>query len=249
MNAFVVAWGRALRSLMQGDLLWHLLWPTLLAFLLWGVALVFVWAESAVLILHFVQTWPLVGSWFAEGSAQAAFLMAFAHVMLIILCVPLSLLTAAVFIAVFALPLMLDRVAARDYPDVEKRRGGTQLGSVANALWAVLLFLVMALLSLPLWFIPGVGLVLSILLSGWLNQRCYRYDALMQHADRAELKYLPREHRASLFGLGAAAGALAFIPFVNFFVPALTGLAFVHYLLEALRVSRQQGLIIDVRPQ
>jgi uncharacterized protein involved in cysteine biosynthesis len=111
-------------------------------------------------------------------------------------------------------------------------------------MWALLFFIVLGLLSLPLWFVPGLGIVLSIALSAWLNQRCYRYDALMQHADRDELRRLPREHRGSLYLIGATAGVLVFVPIFNFFVPALSGLAFVHYLLQALRESRGSAEVI-----
>ncbi|MDB5800402.1 MAG: hypothetical protein JWL63_1341 [Rhodocyclales bacterium] len=244
MAKVATAWVRAARSLMRPDILWHMLWPTFVAFALWIVAAVLVWSEAADLILHFVQRWPWVGHWFATGSAQALVVTGFAHVMLILLLVPLSLLTAAVLISVFALPLMLDRVAATDYPDLVQRRGGSQLGSVINALRALLLFIIVGAMTLPLWFIPGLGIVLSIVLSAWLNQRCYRYDVLMRHADREELRRLPRENRGALYLIGAAAGVLVFVPIFNFLVPALSGLAFVHYLLQELRESRSSAKVV-----
>jgi hypothetical protein len=37
------------------------------------------------------------------------------------------------------------------------------------------------------------------------------------------------------------------VPLINLFAPALSGLAFVHYLLSALRVSRQNENIIEVK--
>jgi hypothetical protein len=247
MSRVGIAWVRAARSLMRPDIFWHMLWPTLVAFVLWTVVAVLVWAEAASLILHFVQTWPWVGNWFADGSTQALVVVGFAHVMLVLLFVPLSLLTAAVLISVLALPLMLDRVATTDYPDLAQYRGGSQIGSVANSVWALLLFALVGLVTLPLWFIPGMGIVLSIALSAWLNQRCYRYDVLMRHANREELRRLPREHRGGLYAIGGIAGVLVFVPVFNLLVPALCGLSFVHYLLQALRESRASANIIDVQ--
>src|SRR5438270_13747378 len=118
MSKVAIAYVRAARSLMRPDIFWHMLWPTLVAFVLWAIVAVMVWTEAASLLLQFVQGWPWVGHWFAAGSAQALVLSGFAHVMLVLLFVPLSLLTAAVLIALIALPLMLDRVAASDYPDL-----------------------------------------------------------------------------------------------------------------------------------
>jgi hypothetical protein len=246
MRNIGIAWARAARSLIRPDIFWHMLWPSLVAFVIWVVVAILVWSEAASLLLHFVQTWPWVGTWFADGSTQAVFMVGFAHVMLVLLFVPLSLLTAAILIALIALPLMLDRVAATDYPDVAERRGGSQLGSLANALGAVLLVIVVGAISLPLWFIPGMGVVLCIGLSAWLNQRCYRYDGLMRHADREEMRRLPREQRGGLYAIGGVSGVLVFVPIFNFFVPALSGLAFVHYLLQALRESRASAVVIDV---
>lgn len=250
MHSFGIAWTRAARSLMRPDIFWHLLWPTLIAFVAWTIAALLVWSDAGVVVLHFVQTWPWVGNWFAEGSTQAGFVIGFAHLLLILLFLPLSLLTSAVLISLIALPLMLDRVASTDYPDLVERRGGSQIGSVANAVWALVLFLIIGGVTLPLWFIPGMGIVLSVGLSAWLNQRCYRYDALMRHADREELKRLPRERRSGLYAIGGTAGVLVFVPVFNFLVPALSGLAFVHYLLQALRDSRAGvppgGVVIDV---
>ncbi|MEC5387027.1 EI24 domain-containing protein [Uliginosibacterium sp. H3] len=246
MSKLALAWTRAARSLMRPDVMWHLLWPTLVAFVAWLIAAVLVWGQAAELLVRLAQGLPWVGSWFVAGSTSATVLEGFTHVLLILLLLPLSLLTATVLISLIALPLMLDRVATTDYPELVERRGGSQIGSAANAVWALMLFLVLGLCSLPLWFIPGMGVVLSVCLSAWLNQRCYRYDVLMRHADRNELRTLPRQHRGALYAIGGVAGVLVFVPVFNLFVPALSGLAFVHYLLQALRESRAAERIIDV---
>ena len=83
-----------------------------------------------------------------------------------------------------------------------------------------------------------MGLLLPLLLSAWLNQRAYRYDALMQHADRDEYRKLVGAHRGKLMLVGLGAGALNYVPLLNLFAPAFAGLAFVHYCLEGLRRMR-----------
>jgi hypothetical protein len=69
----------------------------------------------------------------------------------------------------------------------------------------------------------------------------------MAHADKFELKDLPARQSGGLFGVGLLGAVLAHVPFINLFAPALSGLAFVHYLLSALRVSRQTENIIEVK--
>ena len=122
----------------------------------------------------------------------------------------------------------------------------SQIGSVWNALTSVIQFLVLLVLSLPLWLIPGAGLLISLLLTARLNQQAFRYDALMAHADKFELKALPASQSGGLFGVGLFGAVLAHLPFINLFAPALAGLAFVHYLLSALRLARRTENIIEV---
>lgn len=243
MKPVFVACIRALRSLLRPDIFWHLLWPTVLAIVVWaGIGMAF-WAEALATVVSWVQAFPVVGGWLSPTHETAQAVFAFAvNLVLLLLMLPFIYATAALIVSAFAMPLMLDRIAVTDYADLALRRGGSFWGSVWNSLLALLIFVVLAALSLPLWFVPGLGIGFSLALSVWLNKRCYSYDALMNHADRDELQRLPREHRRHLYGLGAGIGIVGFVPVVNLFVPAFVGLAFVHYLLEALRSERARPL-------
>lgn len=242
MNQIILAYIRALRSLAQPKIFWHLLWPTILAIAIWVGVATFFWAQAVAGMTFVVQSAPWLHDWLME-SASANFAIAFlVQIFLIVLIVPLVFVTSAILVAAFALPLMLDQVAQRDYADLQEKRGGSLWGSIANAIWSLIPFLLVLVFSLPLWLVPGVGVFLSIALSAWLNQRCYRYDALMNHADLKEMRQMWRDKRIGMYVLGLGSGALAYVPFINLFVPAFTGLAFVHYLLQALRQKRLMGI-------
>lgn len=246
MKTILISYFSAARSLGRPGILWHLMWPTLLAAVIWTVLLVMSWGSLVSVGSALITGLPLVGGWLAssEGALLVALLMF--KIGLVMLALPIIYVTAAFLVAAVALPLMLEKVAATDYADIARRSGGSQLGSVWNALTSVLQFLVLLVLSLPLWLIPGAGLLISLILTAWLNQRAFRYDALMAHADKLELKALPAEHSSGLFGVGLLGAAMAHVPLINLFAPALSGLAFVHYLLSALRVARQRENIIEV---
>jgi uncharacterized protein involved in cysteine biosynthesis len=94
--------------------------------------------------------------------------------------------------------------------------------------------------SLPLWLIPGVALVAPVLAMGWLSQRVFGYDALMRHADRDEFIRLRQDLRPKMLLLGGGTTLLAYVPVVNIVAPAFCGLAFIHFLLEALRCDRRE---------
>ncbi len=246
MKTILLSYFSAARSLGRPGILWHLMWPTLAASIIWTGLLVTSWGSLVALGSSLITGMPLVGDWLAssEGALMVALLMF--KIGLEVLALPLVYVTAAFLVAAVALPLMLERVAASDYADLQRRGGGSQLGSVVNALVASLQFIVMLVLSLPLWLIPGAGLLISLLLTAWLNQRAFRYDALMAHADKYELKALPAAHSAGLFGVGLMGAVLAHVPLLNLFAPALSGLAFVHHLLSALRLARRTEHIIEV---
>src|SRR5574338_318054 len=238
MTEILRAFGRSLKSLTQRGVLWHLVWPTLVALALWlGVAFAF-WPTTVHGLMGWIVGLPWLGVWISTSEMGTAAVLVLVQILLALLLVPLVYVTAALLVAAIGLPLMLERVAARDYADLELRRGGSNLGSVWNACKAGVLFLLGFLLTLPLWLIPGVGLVLSVLLAARLNQRAFSYDALMLHADREELTRIPKSQWRGTFGVGVGSALLAYIPVVNLFAPAFCGLAFAHFLLEALRRDR-----------
>ena len=246
MKTILFSYFAALRSLGRPGVLWHLLWPTLAASVLWTSLLVFNWGWLTDQGAALIGGLPLVGGWIAGTDWAFTVALLMFKIGLAVLALPLVYVTAAFLVAAVALPLMLERVAASDYADLQRRGGGSQLGSVINALGAVLQFVVLLVLSLPLWLIPGAGLLISLVLTARLNQQAFRYDALMAHADKFELKTLPASQSGGLFGVGLFGAVLAHVPFINLFAPALAGLAFVHYLLSALRLARRTENIIEV---
>jgi len=149
-----------------------------------------------------------------------------------------ALVTALVAIAVFAMPAIVRTVAARDYPALERRRSGTFAGSLVNALVAIAVFIPMWLASLFLLAFPPAFIAVSLLLSGWLNQRLLRYDALAEHADAAEMRAIVTRSRRKLMGLGVVLAPLSYVPVVNFIAPLYAGVAFTYLCLDELAKLR-----------
>lgn len=149
-----------------------------------------------------------------------------------------AVLTALVAIAVLAMPVIVEAVAARDFAELERRRGGTFAGSLINALVAVAGFVPMWLLALPLLVFPPAYVIANILLNAWLNRRLLPYDALALHADPDELRTVIRSARGRLFGLGLAIAPLSLVPFVNLFASLFAGIAFTYVCLDELAALR-----------
>ena len=250
MKDILVAFGRAGRSLGRRDIFWHLLWPGLLSMVIWAGVAFYAWTPVTEWLYATVSGWSFIGGWLSASETTAEIVLVLIQIATALLVVPLVYVTAAMLVATVALPLMLERVARIDYTDLEQRRGGSNLGSAWNSILAGVLFLIALVLSLPLWLIPGAGLLISVTLTGWLNQRAFGYDALMYHADKGELQRLREDWRPQMLLLGGGTALLAYVPVINLVAPAFAGLAFVHYMLETLRRHRiQYGItVLDAEP-
>lgn len=236
MNLFgSLAYGLA--NLLHPRMLWLMLWPMLIAAGFWGTVAFVLWARAVLWLAGLFKQWLESAVFFAQWdfATAATFL---AHLLLVIVFVPLVLLTALTLLSVFGMPKIVAHVAARAYPALERRGGGGLAGSVKNALGAGIGFALLSLLSLPLWLVPPLWPVIPVVLVAWINQRLLRFDALDEHADAVEMKLIFREQRGALYALGLLLALVAYVPVVGFFAPVVFGLAFTHYLLGALYVRR-----------
>jgi hypothetical protein len=165
-------------------------------------------------------------------------------VVIVILLTPAILITALLIAAVFAMPVLVGHVARRNYPQLERRRGGTIFGSAWNAFVAIGLFLVLWVVTVPLWLLGPIAALLPLLLSAYLNQRLFRYDALSEHASRDEMQRIFAEARGKLFLLGLITGVLYFIPPFSLIGPVFAALAFVHLCLAELARLREGEKVV-----
>ena len=232
------ALGRALRDLAQPRILAVLVLPMVSAILLWSVLAVFYWDAWTAAFRSLVDDTGFA-RWLVSVGAQWA-LEGMGVVVVIVLLAPAIIITAVLATEFIAMPVVVS-VASRRYPGVEKRAGGTALGSLANAGVAVGAFAGLWIVTLPLW-LTGIGAVIvPALNSAYLNQRLFRYDALAEHASREEYLEIVRRERGPLFGLGLVLAPLYYVPFVNLAAPVIAGLAFTHFSLSALEELRRVG--------
>lgn len=184
-------------------------------------------ALASTTVAGWLQGWS--ATWIINYTAALVVLIAI---------LPAMFVTALVITEIIAMPVIIKFVAGRYYPELKRESGGTLIGSVANAAIGISVFTVLWLVTLPLW-LTGVGAVLApVLTSAWLNQRLFRYDALAEHAGREEFPRLIQSSRGDLILLGILLSLLLYVPVVNLLVPVLSGLAFTHFCLARLAVTR-----------
>ena len=235
MTAILDSLARALRDLFSLRVLWVVIWPMLVAMLLWLALGVTFWSTFSGWLEYGldkigIRVWltELEPVWIANGIQALLHLMFF---------VPLVMLTALVLTALFGMPALIRVVVERDYPELKRENGGSFVGSVWNALIAIVVFVALWLVTLPLWLI-GVGVIIPFAAAAYLNQRLFRYDAIAEHASADEMATLFKSERGGWWGLGLLTGLIQFIPVLNLLGPVLAALAFIHYGLARLKQQR-----------
>jgi len=229
----------AFANLAHPRILWLMLWPVLLALALWGAAALVLWGRLVVWLADTLKGWVQTATFFVNWDATDVTLFA-AKALILVLLVPLIQLTALLILGVFGMQVMVNHVAERRFPELERRRGGGFAGSVWNSVVALLGMLLLAVLSLPFWLFPPFWPLIPVAILAWVNQRVLRYDALAEHADAPEMKRIFAQCRATLLMLGAGLALVAYIPVLGFFAPVIVALTFIHYLLARLKRLREQ---------
>jgi len=228
----------ALGNLLHPRMLWLMLWPVLIALALWGTLAIVFWAQVAAWVAGLITQWLTTGWLAIQWDLQGATLVA-AKFLILIMLVPLIQLTALLILSTFGMPAMVEHVAVRSYPELERRKGGSLAGSLWNGAVALCGMVGMFLVSIPFWFVPPLWPLIPVAILGWVNQRVLRYDALAEHASAQEMRKVFAGQRGTLYLLGTVLALVAYVPFVGFFAPVLFGLSFIHYLLAALKVHRE----------
>jgi hypothetical protein len=236
MPDILTAMLRALRSLSHPKMLALALWPIVLAAIIWGGLAFFFWGDWIAGLQGLIN--QAAAQTFLSGHELGWIARTAAMALTFLLLVPIGLVTALLIAAVIAMPYMLRFVAGRDYPDIEMKHGGTVSGSVWNGVTGILVFIVLWLVTLPLWLFGPFAMLLPVLLSAYLNQRLFRYDALADHATREEFEAVLERAGGKMYLLGGLLGLIQFVPFLNLFLPIYIGLAYIHFCLAELRKLR-----------
>jgi hypothetical protein len=235
--------------------------------LLIGVALAlglgYLYWESAVAgVRATLENWSLVDAalkW-VESLVGASFRAVLAPLIVVGLAAPLIVLVSVLLVAWLMTPAIVDLVASRRFPALQRKQGAGTLSSLAWSLVYTVMALVMLVVTVPLWFIPPLVLVVPPLIWGWLNYRVMSFDVLAAHASKDERRRLMQDHRLQLLGIGVVSGYLGAAPSLLWAFSAMTlvlapvlivvsvwlytlvfgfsALWFTHYALAALATMR-----------
>jgi hypothetical protein len=238
MNPVVRSLFFAFASLLHPRMLWLMIWPMLVAVVVWGTALFIAGARIVLILSGWMQEWMQSGTFFIHWDLTDVIAIA-AKILIFLAFIPLVWLTALFILSVFGMQAMVEHVASRRFPQLARRHGGSFAGSLWNSVAAIVGLVALGVISIPFWLIPPLWLVIPVAIMAWVNQRVLRYDALAEHATADEMRTIFSSKRRPLYVLGAILALLAYVPLLGFVAPVLFGLAFIHFLLGELEALRQ----------
>lgn len=265
MNEIGRAFGLALKGIFHPWIWWLSLRPFLIGALFWFVILWFSWTPLLDTVQHVITNSSLSDQITRILSASSwnsfrAVITPYFSVVILMPFIIMSLLIVVSFTTVSAVIRHIEK--QRPYLELTKHNGGNIFGSIWTTLWCSFIFMLLVLITLPIWWVPPVFAIIPPVLWGWLTTRLMSYDVLARHASKEERQALLRERRLPLLCMGVLAGLLGAAPtffwlssvFVLLLFPLISmvmmwvysivfifaALWFSHYLLFALKNIRLQ---------
>ena len=172
------------------------------------------WASALDAVRATLEHWSLVNSMLEWISSMlgANFRTGIAALIVIALSIPVVVAFTLVLVGLWITPAIVTLVSRRRYPALERRHGGSWwLGALASLAWTIGALL-MVMITLPFWLVPGLALVLPPLIWGWLTAKVMGFDALAEHASQPERDAILRAHRWPLLVMGIVCGFLCGVP-------------------------------------
>jgi hypothetical protein len=214
MNRMLDAfWRAAGYCLHPRVILWSLL-PLLVAGGLTGVLGWAYWEGTVAAVRGMLEQWSLVAAMmqWLDSIGAATLHTLIAPLIVVALAVPVVVLFSLLLVAWMMTPALVNLVASRRFPQLERKQGGNWWLGLLWSLVCTVAALVALMLSVPLWFVPPLVLVLPPLIWGWLTYRIFAFDVLAAHASADERRLILHQHRWPMLAMGVVCGYLGAAP-------------------------------------
>jgi uncharacterized protein involved in cysteine biosynthesis len=180
----------------------------------------------------------LLLAWFGAGAAlqqahffDASWLDWAARALAFLATVGFTLLlfsTIVLTVAGFLLDDVLEAVEHRWYPGVPAPRKQTLFEILWTGLGFALKALLLNLLVLPLYLIPGANLVIFLVVNGWLIGREYFQMVGVRHERPADARRRLDRAPFTAFVAGVGIAAMSYVPLLNLLAPIVGAAAMSH---------------------
>lgn len=231
----------AFKDLTSLQILLMLVLPPIILSAAWIAVVVWNWQWVTAMVESFFKN----AEWFKLVLKVAPFLMndsifnivnVISFLALLAGLFPLAFIGSVLIYSLLANPIVFSVVLKKNYPHLSRFPAPFVPGVVHSVLISVL-FLVLWILSLPLWLVPGGAIVVPLFLSAFVTKKIYAYDSLSELVNPSERKEIENELSGPYWSAGFLCAGLNFLPFAMFLSPIFAALIFMH--LSAAQVTKK----------
>lgn len=131
-------------------------------------------------------------------------------------------------VASFFLESIAAKIEAQDYPADPPGRDQPVLQSLWVAIRFTVVLIVVNVVALPFYLVPGINLALFWIVNGYLLGREYFELVALRHLTPDAALALRNRHRLRIFLAGVVIAAFATVPFLNLLTPLFATAFMVH---------------------
>lgn len=197
-----------------------------------------------------LSMWALgwLGFDMAATAGSEFFLLGWLKALLVPLTVfgflwPIVATSAVLLAGLYVTPPVVTYLSQRDFPHVAKSGDSGTVKGLWITIKATIIFIVLWIVTLPLWLIPGMALILPIVLTAYLLQEVMRFDSMSEHATSKEIKILKKRDSSSAWLIALVCAFLSLIPPILLIMPVMSALAFTRFYMYQLEQLRQSKTI------
>lgn len=238
MKLILKSLNQSISALFRGRILLLLFIPPLVMIVLLAGVFVYFGPDWADALHRFFRGFTIF-AWLQETFSAVDVLAWLSGIFIFLLFVPVAYLGAILVTSIFVVPWVLQTIARTDFATLERKHGGSLLGSLWNTLSAGLLFVILFMATLPFWLLPGMQVIIPLILTSWLNKKVFLYDVLQEFASAEERRVIEKSESLNLYLMGILLAFLNYFPMALFVVPLLSALSYTFYGLNALKKLRR----------
>lgn len=218
-----------------------LLIPPLVAGLLISVLFFIFWSPLNSGMANLLSSFRVIEAASAFLGSGDVLVVILSGVFLFLLFLPILLAGVLVTTSMFVTPLVQREVALKYFPHLAQKHGGSNVGSAWNSVKALLVFVMLFVMTLPLWLVPGLQILIPAFLVVALNKKIFLYDVLQDFASKEERLAIQGRYAGGLWALGAVLVIASYLPLAFVFLPVFSAFAYSFFALNALQALRAQG--------
>ncbi|HLS42846.1 MAG TPA: EI24 domain-containing protein, partial [Paenalcaligenes sp.] len=153
---------------------------------------------------------------------------------------PSSGILGLIIAAVFVMPLALQHIQKRHYPQLKRQGEFSTVVSATNACWVGVCFVIGWLVTLPFWLLPFLGVILPVFWWAFAFTKLLRLDSMIEHANKTERTILRKRYNRDYWVLGVVMALCNLLPPAWLIMPVFSALVFAHFSLRQLARVRSE---------